>query len=621
MATKATDYDIVGSYDNQRITTISAQRTVNMFEYIDMEGKRPKVLLPTSGLVNANLSLMGATGGARAAFVFKDAVYQVYGDRVYKTIGNTNNLNTSFIGVLSTQTGYVGIEANTFQVIFVDGEQGFIYDTSTSVFARITDPSFPAKPIDVTYIDGFFLVAHGTTNQFQLSEYNQGLIWGADYTSGTGNAFTAVGGGSPVLTLGIGGSTLNYQVGTPIQFNGAGTLPTAVPPIVVDTTYYVQSVLTSTTFTISRTLGGPAITFADAGIAPIFISNNGQLQLGSITSHPGTIVACRTLHRRIFLFSQNFTEVWENAGIGTNLPIRRTNSLLMEVGTPAVGSVSVGFDRMFFLAQDKDGLAGVMEVTGTQSGPVSNRALDYQLAQYAANPAQGVTDARGILIKENGLIFYRLNFTAANHTFVLNVSMSTPDAPKWHEEEVLDGDRHPAQTHFYYLGVNYYGDYQSPITYIVDQTESTNNGEAIKRMRIGKQMTPDGYNRLRIDRFQLDLLQGQIELIFENNEPIQTEGGLDLLTENSEQILTEQMYRTINDQPEVFLSFSKDGGQTYGNHLISYMGKIGERTYRTVWRKLGTTPRGQGFTPRIEFYNDYPFIILGAAWAFETLPE
>jgi hypothetical protein len=50
------DYDFVGSYDNQRVTTISAQRTVNMFEYMDPEGKRPKVLLSTSGLVDTELN-------------------------------------------------------------------------------------------------------------------------------------------------------------------------------------------------------------------------------------------------------------------------------------------------------------------------------------------------------------------------------------------------------------------------------------------------------------------------------------------------------------------------------------------------------------------------------------
>ncbi len=614
MASECKDYDFVGSYDNQRISTINAERSVNLFEYMDPNGKRPKSLISTSGLINSNLTFGAETGGSRATFVFNNKVYQVFGASVFLISGTVGALSKTLIGTLGTTVGYVGIDANQYQVIFVDGLQGWIYDINNpgGTLILITDPAFPGNsvgngtPNDVCYLDGFFLVIASGTNNFELSMINQGLIWGPDYTSGTGNAFVATSGGSPNLVLSTG-TTLNYQTGTPIQFNGSGTLPTGTPAIAKGVTYYVKTVVNSTTFTISVAPYGTAITFATTGTGSIFVTNNGQLQLGSMTSHPGTIVACKTLHRRIFLFSQFYTEVWENAGLGTNLPFRRNNSLLMEVGTPAIGSVTVGFDRMFFLAQDRDGLAGVMEVKGSESLPVSNKALDYQLAQYAAGA--GVSDARGILIKENGLIFYRLNFTAANHTFVLNVSMSTSDYPKWHEEEVLNGDRHPAQTHAYFDGVNFYGDYQSPLFYIVNDQVTTNNGQQIRRMRIGKQITPEGYKRLRIDRFHLDLLQGALST-----------GNLGFVNTNGlDNILTTPY--APNAAPTVYLSVSKDGAQTFGNNLHSTMGKIGERTHRTVWRKIGTTPRGQGFVPRVEFFSEIPFIVLGAAWNFEILPE
>lgn len=604
------DYDLVGSYDNQRISIINAERSVNLFEYLDANGKRPKMLLSTSGLINANLDFGAEMGGARAAFVFDNAIFQVYGATVFKTTGTTGSLTTVVIGTLSTSTGYVGIDANQYQVIFVDGVQGWIYDINNpaGTIILITDTSFPAVPLDVCYLDGYFLVINGGTNTFQLSMLNDGLVWGPDFTSGTGNAFVATSGGSPNLVLSTG-TTLNYQEGTPITFNGSGTLPTGTPTISKGVTYYVKTVVNATTFTISVTPYGTAVTFSTTGTGSIFVTNSGQLQLGQITSHPGTIVGCRTLHRRIFLFSQNFTEVWENAGLGTNLPFRRNNSLLMEVGTPSVGSIVVGFDRMFFLAQDRDGLAGVMEVRGTESLLVSNRALDYQLAQYAADPTTGVADARGVLIKENGLIFYRLNFTLANHTFVLNVSMSTTESPKWHEEEVLNGDRHPAQTHAYFDGVNYYGDYNAPLFYIVSDQTTTNNGEQIRRMRIGRQMTPEGYDRLRIDRFQVDFIQGSVATM-----------GTGFTTEHGIVEIQITPYAP-NAAPTVFLSVSKDGGQTYGPNLHATLGKVGERTHRTVWRKVGTTPRGQGFVPKIEFYVPLPFAIFGAAWDFQQLPE
>jgi hypothetical protein len=73
--------------------------------------------------------------------------------------------------------------------------------------------------------------------------------------------------------------------------------------------------------------------------------------------------------------------------------------------------------------------------------------------------------------------------------------------------------------------------------------------------------------------------------------------------------------------PVVFLSISKDGGVTYGYRLSENMGAIGQRTFRTVWRKLGVIPRGQGFVVKIEFFNEVPFIVLGAAWAYEVMPE
>jgi hypothetical protein len=622
------DYDIVGSYDNQRYPSINAERTINMFEYLDEKAKRPKMLLPTSGIIDAQLDFDGETDGSRASFAFKDAFYTVFGPSVFRTTGTIDNLVTIQIGILDDPTGYVGVDANTFQVIFVDGVAGYIWDTNANTFTKISDSSFPLTPIDVCQIDGFFIVANGGTNQFFMSGFEQGMVWHGETSVFTASSVT------DLLTL-TGKSNANFQTGVPVELSttGGGVLPTvaAGDPLNTTTIYYAIAVSPVTTnpgtIKLARSyadaIAGTAIDLTSNGTPTLNIEVFGELQAGTITSHPGNIVACRTLHRRVFLFSENFTEVWENAGLGTNLPIRRTNSLLMEVGTPAIGSIATGFDRMFFLSQDKDGLGAVMEVKGSESIPVSNRALDFQLAEYAADQTKGVDDARGIMIKENGLIFYRLNFTAANHTFVLNVSMSSAQDPKWHEEEVLNGNRHPAQTHVYYQGVNFYGDYEDARMYIVSSSLQNNNGEVIRRARIGRQMTPKGYNRLRIDRFHLDVIQGTTAIPIFINSNLLAENGFDILTESESTILLDQQQIAAvgGPQPQVFFSVSKDGAQTWGYTTISTMGKIGERTYRTVWRKLGTTPRGQGFVPKIEFYNQVPFVILGAAWDYEVLPE
>ncbi len=637
---KTEDFPVVGSYNDQRVNEIDAERSVNCFEYIDPLGKKPRTLINTSGLIDTELDY-GVTGVFRAQFVFNNFEYSVVANRVYRRDVNDVVTQLNSAGppntILTTTTGYVAMDANTTQVIIVDGAKGYIYDTVANTFVIITDPAFPTSPIDVCTLDGFFVVANGNTPDFQLSSLNQGLVWGVDAVS-PGNTFVATSGASPNLVL-TSGTTVNYQVGTPIVFSvgGGGVLPVGTPAIVAGTTYYVKTVVNSTTFTISTTVGGTAITFATVGTAPIYLTNNGQLQKGSITTHPGNIVACRTLHRRLFLFSSFFYEVWENSGIGTNLPFRRNNALLGEYGAVSASCIATGFDYMFFLSQDRDSLGPVMQIAGTSPAAVSNRALDFQLAQYAATT--GVDDCRSFLIKEDGLFFLRMNFTSSNHTFVYNVSLSDPSQEQgklWHEEEVLNGDRHLAQTHSFFNGINYAGSYKAPTLYQVSNNAFTNGvvfdsdgfivvpGETIRRMRITKSVTPPGYQRTRIDRFQLDLLQGsaaelqatdsELDITSENGFIITTENGVNLITDSGSTI-----YRPI--VPKIYLSISKDGGQTYGFLLQAPMGTAGQTTFRTLFRKLGVIPRGQGFVVKIEFYDPIPFVLLGASWAYEILPE
>ena len=617
MSSTTEDFDIVGSYNNQRVREIDAERSVNLFEYVDPLGKKPKILINTAGILNTNIIWDSETGGFRQQFFFLGFFYSVVGGTVFRT---DSAFTTTVLGTITTATGYVGIDANTFQVIFVDGAKGYIWDTTAQTFTQITDTSFPTNPIDVCFLDGFFLVANGNTNTFGLSSLNQGLVWGPDTQTFTADDT----GGNNWLIL---STTVNYQTGVPFQVSTSGALPN---PLVAGVTYYAihldaTHIRVSTTY--ANAIAGTAITLTTNGTPTNTITSLGQLQQGAITSHPGTIVGCRTLHRRIFLFSQFFTEVWENAGIGTNLPFRRNNSLLMEYGTPALGSISVGFDKMFFLAQDRDGLGSVMEVAGTQSIPVSTKALDFTLSRYAADPLMGVADARGFLIKENGIIFYRLNFTKANHTFVYDVTFSDPSNEQtkfWHEEEILNGDRHPAQTHVYFNGVNYVGDYAKPILYEMDVDIFSNDGENIRRMRISRDIVDPGYHRRRIDRFQVDVQQGSIanlQQVF-NELDLLTEDNFILETENGDDILLDQsVIITQQNQLYIYLSISKDGGETFGYILKAPMGAVGQRTFRTLWRKLGTIPRGQGFVVKLEFFDAVPFIILGASWSFEILPE
>jgi hypothetical protein len=265
--------------------------------------------------------------------------------------------------------------------------------------------------------------------------------------------------------------------------------------------------------------------------------------------------------------------------------------MLMEYGTISPASVVSGFDKMFFLSQDQDGLGHIIMVTGSTAIRISTQALDAEIEGY-----ESIDDASGMIYQNRGIIFYRLNFTAADKTWVYNVTQSNPPQSlsgadgdlRWHNEEMINGSRHLGQVSVYLDGNTYFGSYLSGNLYLVDNDNYTNNGENIKRERITKQFFDPTYNRVRVDRLYLDLVQGEA-----------ASNGVDA-------------------NPIVFLDVSKDGGRTWAFSQESTMGKIGERLALTRFRKLGVA---RTHTYRIRFYNGIIFLLFGASIDYTVLPE
>lgn len=609
-------YPLVGSYNNQRVSEIDAERTINCFEFIDTKGKEKRVLIGTPGLTNKQFRFEDEAGGFLSSFVFKKNMYHVIGGKTFKI--DQDEVVTNINADWSTVNSDVAVDANTYQILWVNGNIGWIYDTDVNLAVQITDSNFPSSPVDMTVLDNFFVVIQGGTLNFRVSELDNGLVWGLLSDSFTVNT------SSNIVTV---ASSLNYANLTPVTVSSSGSLPGGLS---VNDTYFVARI-SNTTFRLATSkqdvvdiLNGDtskAVNITSTGSGTHTITNNGELQEGSVTTDAGTLVACQVLHRNLFFFTENYTEVWNNQGVGDNLPFRRINSLLIQYGCAARKSVTVGFDRLYFLSRQEDGLGAVMEIRGTQPVPISNLALDYQMAQWDADQSVDISDAVGDVLKVNGLIFYRLNFISANSTFVYNGTLSTFEQPLWHEEMMLDGSLHVISTHAYFNGLNYVGHRTKPILYLFDEDESTNDGEVIERTRIGQPIYPETGNRLQIDRFTVDLLQGERYSTITETD-IFTEDSDSILAEDGDTLIIESVTDVLkSNHPVIYLSISKDGGQSYGYQISKPMGKTGERTFRTVWRKLGRTKRTQAFVPRIQFYENFKFVLLGAVWDYQELPE
>lgn len=82
-------------------------------------------------------------------------------------------------GTLTSTTGSVSMAQNPTQVCIVDGTAGWLFTPSTGAFVKITSAGFPNGATTVTFCNGFFIAEQQGSNQFFVSNYNDGSTWNA----------------------------------------------------------------------------------------------------------------------------------------------------------------------------------------------------------------------------------------------------------------------------------------------------------------------------------------------------------------------------------------------------------------------------------------------------------
>ena len=157
--------------------TFDCQRSVNLFPITSEVGtsKSPNALVSTPGYEQFTEVDGGPIRGAKTASSTGRA-FAVSGFGLYEI--NTDGTGT-LINSLLTAVARVSMAENGTQLMIVDGTYGYIYNMDTGVFAQITDTDFPANPLNVTYQDGYFIVAIGGTPNFAISNLYDGLVWDA----------------------------------------------------------------------------------------------------------------------------------------------------------------------------------------------------------------------------------------------------------------------------------------------------------------------------------------------------------------------------------------------------------------------------------------------------------
>lgn len=213
MATQA--LDIVGSSKPGRDKKFDSEATYNMIITNVDEAQGITGLTPYAGYSSvadliADLGARGEYYSPNGKFIIAITGRSVLAIQASTTsftdkLSSTNLISYNQVGSLKTDTGFVFIKENEAgQIAMVDGVYIYLYNWRTNNFESVL-PDF--SPVHIAYQDGYFLIADGNSNEFRLSNLNDGATYPEYYTGAletkTANTCVAIiAQGRQVLVLG-----------------------------------------------------------------------------------------------------------------------------------------------------------------------------------------------------------------------------------------------------------------------------------------------------------------------------------------------------------------------------------------------------------------------------------
>jgi len=334
------------------------------------------------------------------------------------------------------------------------------------------------------------------------------------------------------------------------------------------------------------------------------------LDFASAEGSPDNLVSLIVDHREIWLFGQNSTEVWYDAGL-PDFPLARIQGAFIEIGCAAPFSVAKLDNGVFWLSSDARGRGMIYRSNGYAGVRISTHSVEWQIQQYA-----DITDAVAYTYQQDGHSFYVLNFPSADITWVYDVATQA-----WHQRAGWLNNqftRHRGNCQMAFNGQIVIGDYLTGQIYAYDPTVYTEAGSVQKWLRSWRAL-PTGTNNLKRTTqhsLQLDCesgvgLDGATPATTTYLSSISSDAAsAGAISGESEETTNEIIVQ--GSDPQVMLRWSDDGGHTWSNEQWRSMGKLGETGRRVLWRRLGMTVKLRDRVYEVSGTDPVKIAIMGA---------
>jgi hypothetical protein len=379
-----------------------------------------------------------------------------------------------------------------------------------------------------------------------------------------------------VLVL-VDGSPAGYSVTlSGRSWNGAISDPAFYGADRVDfvDTYFLFNRPGTAQFYVSPSTWAPGVAFNPLWIAA---------KTGAADPLQGVI--CQ--HLEPWLIGTLSSEVWIDSG-AADFPFQRMPGVFVEHGAVAKYSIAKQDLSIYWLAQDRQGQALVVEAAQYQAKRISNHALEARLSTYGT-----ISDAIGFTYQQQGHVFYVLSFPSADETWVYDAATGL-----WHQRAWLDGTgalhRHRAGSCAQAYGRTVCQDWQTGALYALDPQAFTDAGAAIPRIQSFPHLREDA-RRVSYGSFIADMETGTTPSLGQAPNPSvafqfeDADGSTVGFTSPSGAPFS--FFGGSPLEPQVSLRWSDDGGLSWGQPVMRGLGAAGDTLRTPTWRRTGMARR------------------------------
>ncbi len=293
------------------------------------------------------------------------------------------------------------------------------------------------------------------------------------------------------------------------------------------------------------------------------------LDFGSAESSPDALLLPISDHRELWLFGETTIEPWQNTG-NASFPFQRVGNTTIEKGLMARFAVVKADNSLFWIGRSEEGAGSIWRANGYAPQRISTHAIEFALAQYPT-----LADATGFAYEQEGHLFIVFSFPSGDATWVYDVSTG-----EWHERAWLDTEdgtlhRWRGDVYLFWNGLHLVGDHKDGRVYSLDLDVFTDDGDPMVALRTSATQS------------------NNLQRVFYTLVEVDAEMGVG----------------SAEDDPEVRLRWSDDGGYTWSNYLRRGLGKIGQFRNRVQFFRLGC---GRQRVFEVSITDDCRRVILGA---------